>query len=91
MLGGIKGIRYRNQKIALETNDKLLLYTDGVTEAVNQELELYGEKRLEQSLKHTEKMQPKDWIETVRLSLQEFTKGADQADDITMVALKICD
>ena len=91
VLGGIKGIRYRNQKIALETNDKLLLYTDGVTEAVNQELELYGEKRLEQSLKHTEKMQPKDWIETVRLSLQEFTKGADQADDITMVALKICD
>lgn len=91
VLGGIKGIHYRNQAVSLKTNDKLLLYTDGVTEAVNLELTLYGEERLEKSLEHTEKMPPKHWIETVQASLQEFTKGANQADDITMVALQICE
>lgn len=91
VLGGMEGIRYRNQSITLGANDKLLLYTDGVTEAVNPQFELYAESRLEKILEHTEKLSPKECIERILASLKEFADGAEQADDITMVVLKICE
>lgn len=91
VLGGMEGIRYRNQSISLGVNDKLLLYTDGVTEAVNPKFELYAESRLEKILEHTEKLSPKECIERILISLKEFADGAEQADDITMVVLKICE
>lgn len=89
VLGGMEGIRYRNQSALLDVNDKLLLYTDGVTEAVNPGLELYGERRLEETLAHTEKLPPKPCIEKILSSLTAFADGAEQADDITMVVLQI--
>lgn len=44
VLAGMEGIRYRTNKLQLESGDMLYLYTDGVTEAVNADEELYGEK-----------------------------------------------
>lgn len=90
VLGGMEGIRYRNQSIQLGIHDKLLLYTDGVTEAVNPQFELYAESRLEKVLLHTEKLSPKESIEKIIGALKEFADGAEQADDITMVVLQIC-
>lgn len=90
VLGGMEGIRYRNQSIQMEIHDKLLLYTDGVTEAVNPQFELYAERRLEKVLEHTENLSPKESIEKIIEALKEFADGAEQADDITMVVLQIC-
>ena len=90
VLGGMEGIRYRNQSIQMGIHDKLLLYTDGVTEAVNPQFELYAESRLEKVLEHTEKVSPKETIEKIIGALKEFAGGAEQADDITMVVLQIC-
>lgn len=90
VLGGMEGIRYRNQSISLGVDDKLLLYTDGVTEAVNPGFELFAESRLEKVLEHTELLSPKECIEKILAALNEFADGAEQADDITMVVLKIC-
>ncbi len=90
VLGGMEGIRYRNQSIQMGIHDKLLLYTDGVTEAVNPQFELYAESRLEKVLEHTEKVSPKETIEKIIGALKEFADGAEQADDITMVVLQIC-
>lgn len=89
VLGGMEGIRYRNQTVSFRADDKLLLYTDGVTEAVNPQLELYGERRLEETMKHTEKLPPQACIEKVLSSLKAYADGAEQADDITMVVLQI--
>lgn len=89
VLGGIEGIRYKNQTVSFGVKDKLLLYTDGVTEAVNPQLELYGEQRLEETMKHTEKLPPQACIEKVLSSLTVYADGAEQADDITMVVLQI--
>jgi sigma-B regulation protein RsbU (phosphoserine phosphatase) len=46
VLAGMEGIRYRQYEIMLEPGDGLYLYTDGVTEATNEENTLYGEDRL---------------------------------------------
>lgn len=89
VLAGMEGIRYRNHTVQFGVKDKLLLYTDGVTEATNPSLELYGEERLESVLQGTEKLSPKPCIEKILESLREFADGAEQADDITMVVLEI--
>lgn len=89
VLAGMEGIRYRNHTVQLNKKDKLLLYTDGVTEATNTALELYGETRLEEVLKGTEQIGPKPCIEKIHASLMEFAGGAEQADDITMVILEM--
>lgn len=89
VLAGMEGIRYRNHTVQFGVKDKLLLYTDGVTEATNPKLELYGENRLEEVLQGTEKLSPKPCIEKILGSLREFADGAEQADDITMVLLEI--
>ena len=90
VLGGMEGIRYFNQSISMGENDKLILYTDGVTEAVNPEFELFTEKRLEKTLAHTQMLSPRECIGKIIAELKSFADGAKQADDITVVALKIC-
>ena len=52
ILGGVSEIRYRNNEITFEPGDLLFLYTDGVTEAANPGLELYGEERLKKCMEN---------------------------------------
>ena len=46
VLGGMEGIAYKEQRLIMEPGDELFIYTDGVVEATNKDLELYGDDRL---------------------------------------------
>ena len=73
----------------LETGDSLLLYTDGITDARNLAGEDYGEDRLVCLAKSLSRgLNAEDLIEAVAADVSRFTGGAEQADDITLVALK---
>lgn len=87
VLGGFDGAKYVNNSIKLEKGDKLLLYTDGVTEAHNKKEELYSEPRL---LKFLTKIDtnPVDSIMKIREDIKEFADGAEQFDDITMLMIE---
>ena len=81
---------YSSQVLPLEPQDLLLLYTDGITEAINEAKELYGEKRLLESLGGI--VPEEDNIcelvcRRVKDSVDAFSAGASQADDITMLCL----
>lgn len=81
---------YSSQVLPLEPQDLLLLYTDGITEAINEAKELYGEKRLLESLGGI--VPEEDNIcelvcRRVKDSVDAFSAGAPQADDITMLCL----
>jgi len=89
VLAGMDGIRYRQNEMVLEPGDMLYLYTDGVTEATDASLELYGEDRLQNSLNAMDKPSPKQMLEQATLDLNRFVNGAAQADDITMLGLEI--
>lgn len=89
VLAGMEGIRYRQAELVLEPGDTLYLYTDGVTEATDHVLTLYGEERLLASLNKLGDTKARDMLEQVTADLNAFVNGADQADDITMVAVKI--
>ena len=67
----------------------LLLYTDGVTEAANARDELYGEERLLAALNdaHAAWLPLKELFSRLRASIDSFVQEAEQADDMTMLAL----
>ena len=81
---------YMSQTLTLKENDLLFLYTDGVTEATNAVRELYGEKRLLETLGGIVP-EGEDICEEVcrRVtdSIDKFVAGSPQADDITMLCL----
>lgn len=89
VLGGLKDMQYAAQKIQMKKGDRIFLYTDGVTEAENKNGEFYGERRLLNVLDR-ELQSPKNTVLSVERDLSEFTKDAEQSDDITMLELLYC-
>ena len=88
ILGGMDGFKYHSNQLQLEPGDIIFLYTDGITEAVNNELSLYGEERLLSLLNNMEVQDMKDLCLKVEKDIDEFASGAKQADDITMLAFQ---
>ena len=82
-LAAMSGAKYRVEKFKLEKGDSLFLYTDGLTEAMNLSGELYGEARLEAAFKSASPL----WVKDVVNSICTFVNGAEQSDDMTLLAL----
>ena len=88
ILGAKEGMKYRMAEIVMEPGDRILLYTDGVTEANDHFDEFYGVERLINCLKNNEGASPDDQIKAITDDIAEFTKHAIQFDDITMLLLR---
>ncbi|MDD4857158.1 MAG: anti-sigma factor antagonist, partial [Candidatus Krumholzibacteria bacterium] len=76
------------EKIKLKKDDMLVIYTDGVTEAMNERREQYGEERLIQIIKRSGKLSPQDFMDRLSDDIKAFTGDQPQNDDITVVAIK---
>lgn len=88
-VGFVEGHSYSEQEIAIKPNQTLLIYSDGVTEAKNKSEQLYSENTLKNLIKSSATpSNPETLIHTVFDSVDEFEKGTEQSDDITIVALK---
>ena len=88
-LAGMDLTRYRQAEIQLEPGDRLLLYTDGVVEAHDQNNKLYGEDRLKSMVDSTRDLPGETVLERIFDDVGEFAAGVPQFDDITMVVLTI--
>lgn len=88
VLGGMGGVHYQKNELVLSKGDTVFLYTDGVTEAMNQAKELYGETRLEQVLSTCQDKEVEEVCASVKKDVDLFSDGAPQADDITMLCLQ---
>jgi len=89
MLGFMEGEKYVENEIILNEEDVLFLYTDGVTEAENHEETIYTEERLISDINQCKESSPKEILAYIQNSIEKFTGGAEQSDDITMLAIKI--
>ncbi len=101
VLGPMEGTQYIERIIEIKEDFKLLLYSDGVTEAISKERQLYGENRLVNCLENmknsaisecetgSKDLSSEDIVNGLLSSLYEFAKGAEQADDITVLALAL--
>lgn len=74
--------------IKLAKDDILLVYTDGITEAMNSKRELFGEERLQKALHKYGHLDAAEFVEKLKDSIYSFTEGNPQYDDITLVAIK---
>ena len=88
VLGGMDGMRYKEQELKLEPGDTLFLYTDGVTEATNASNELYGDDRLLAVANKCEYESMAEFCKAVKEDIDRFVGEAPQFDDITMLAVR---
>lgn len=84
LLGLYEDEEYVQESVRLETGDRLLLYTDGVTEATDGEKRFFGEARLNETLLAA---RGREAVPTVLDAVRAFAGDAEQHDDITILAL----
>jgi sigma-B regulation protein RsbU (phosphoserine phosphatase) len=87
ILGGLENEEYKALEIVVEEGDVLYIYTDGVTEALNGDSEMYSAERLVQAL-NSAGDDPQTLMGRVFADMQKFTGDAEQSDDVTMLCIK---
>jgi len=88
VLGGVPDLTFASGQLQLCPGDALLLYTDGVTEALNPENDLYGEQRLIRAVTATRDLRVIEQCEAIRADVNAFVRGAEPADDLTMLLVR---
>ena len=87
MLGAFDSFVYQQEETCLDGGDTVFLYTDGVTEAQNNNLQLFSDDRLRDVLNKNTDKTPKELLTAVHEAVAEYVDGAEQSDDLTMLAL----
>ena len=87
VLGAMPGVEYPEHAVQLRPGDRLVLFTDGVTEAFNPANEPYGEARLQAEIRTHGVGSAATLIERICHSVTAFGEGAPQSDDITLIVL----
>ena len=88
-LAAVEGIKPKEYDIELHPGDKVFVYTDGIPEAINEEVVQYGSKRLVDVIN---KIKDKSFTEILPFmsdSVAAFRGSADQFDDITMLGFEL--
>lgn len=81
-------IRIESDTIQLEEGDTVLLYTDGLTEAMNRKRALFGEERLLTAIRQHHADPLLAFVENLKNAVYSFREGTPQHDDITLVAIR---
>jgi len=88
VLGVMDGVDYRRNTLTLEPGECLFLYTDGVTEAMNQDNALFCDHRLVERLTMSGEAPLNEMADCVVEGIRAFTENHPQHDDITMLAVR---
>lgn len=86
-MGLMDDFPYSSNSITLEPGETLFLYTDGLTDMVNLDGDLYGKERLEKSLDFVSMQMPEDIVNHVWTDIGSFSVGTAPADDMTCLVL----
>ena len=87
-VAAMEGMVFREHEFQLNPGDSLFVYTDGVAEATNEAKELFGTDRMLDALNKDPNAMPEQVLNNVMEGIDDFVKGAEQFDDITMMAMK---
>lgn len=88
-LGLFDGLPYESYSFDCQIGDELLLYTDGVTEAMSVDGEQYSEERLMELVQKNFTAHPRELVESIRHDVAIHATDAEQSDDITILALEV--
>ena len=87
----MEGMTFTAQEMLLPANALLFLYTDGLTEATDQDKNLFGKKRVEDALRRAMDeglTEAAGYVDRMIGEVAAFVKEAPQADDLTMLAIR---
>ena len=88
IVGAFDNIEYKEDTLQLEHGDTLVMFTDGVTEAMNGAEQEFGVERLDRILSGLAGKGSQQIVEAVKAGVSDFVDDAEQSDDITMLVLK---
>lgn len=88
LLGMLDNATYEAETVRMHKDDVILLFTDGVTEAKSVDDEDFEDERLETLLRESMHLPVKDLLQVIGDEVAQFTAGAPQSDDITMMAIR---
>ena len=91
VIGLFQECSYTERTVTLEEGDVLVLYTDGISDAMNAAGEEWGEERLTQVIEAGRALPSRDVIDCILRTCDEFVAGAAQYDDMTLVAVRRID
>ncbi len=80
--------KYLEEKVQMEKGDSVILYTDGVTELIDENKQQYGKERLKENLKSLAGQTPQQIVQRIEQSLELYIGGTPQSDDISILVLK---
>ena len=90
ILGVMKTVmQYRSEKIQLMKEDVIVMFTDGISEAMNRKGEEFSDAALEKLSLELVGDTSEDIMKKIQSEVQKFTDGANQSDDITLVVIKV--
>jgi serine phosphatase RsbU (regulator of sigma subunit)/pSer/pThr/pTyr-binding forkhead associated (FHA) protein len=87
-VGLVEAARYEVAEARLAPGDKLVIYTDGVTEAQNAAGEFFGKKKLREIVAASAAESCQAIHDAIQQAVTAFTEGAEQSDDITLLVLE---
>ncbi len=89
ILGMMADVDYETASVDLEPGDRIVMYTDGITEAMNRQGEEFGEERLKQIVIDGLALSSQELLDHIVSEVNRFAEGMQQADDITMVVFQL--
>ena len=87
-VGCMEGVRYRQYEMQLTPGSKIMVYTDGVPEAIDRSNRMFGLQRLVDALNTDPEAAPQQILKNVKAAVDEFVQEAEQFDDMTMLCLE---
>jgi sigma-B regulation protein RsbU (phosphoserine phosphatase) len=88
VLGVQEDFTYEEEEVAINIGDFILIYSDGITEAMNEESEEFGEERLQDIVVIHRDRPPDQLIDRIISAVEYFIRGRAAGDDMTLIALK---
>jgi sigma-B regulation protein RsbU (phosphoserine phosphatase) len=89
VIGLLESFPFQQTNVTLQPGDMLVLYSDGVSEAMNLAEEEWGETRMIETVEHCQGLSAAQTIEYVMAGADTFASGAPQHDDMTLVVLRV--
>ena len=88
-LGVMTDMAFEEKEITLRQGDILVLFTDGVTEAINLKGEMFGQERLAKMVVENKNLSAQEIIKKIEQTVVEYSEGQPQFDDLTLLAVKV--
>jgi len=88
IMGAMEHREYSSRTIGIGAGDVVVLYTDGVTESINNHVEMFGEERLKKIIRENARLSSRDILTKILTCVETFSSGEPQFDDITLMVIK---